>query len=104
MSLELYIGNDNEIELSGLADARGNYQNDATVTVTLKTLAGANVTGQSWPTSMTYVTASDGVYRAVLDDGIGLSVNNSVRAHVDVSAGGLTAHWEVPVRAVVRKG
>lgn len=104
MSLTLYIGNDCEIELYGLADARGSYQNDATVEVTLKTLSGVNVSGQSWPLTLAYVAGSDGVYRGVLQDTIDVSVNDALRAHVDVSAGGLTAHWEKQVIAVVRKG
>ena len=103
MSETLYIGNDNEIELSGLADARGVYQNDALVNVTLKTLAGVNVAGQVWPLTLTYVTGSNGVYRGVLQDALVVTVNDSLRAHVDVTAGGLTAHFEKQVVVAVRK-
>lgn len=103
-NLTLLIGNHNEIQLNGLNDARNVYQNDAVVSVTLKTLAGANVAGQTWPFTLSYVTGSNGVYRGLLQPTLSVQANDSLRANVDVSAGGLVAHWEKQVKAKVRKG
>jgi hypothetical protein len=44
------------------------FQNDATVEVTLYTdeARTTEVAGQVWPTTMDYVAASNGLYRAIL--------------------------------------
>lgn len=104
MTAKFLIANDNEIQLIGLADARGTYQNAGTVEVTIKDRDGAEVAGQTWPLTLSYVSGSEGDYRGVLDAALDVSVNDSIRAHVDVTAGGLAAHWEIQITAVVRKG
>lgn len=103
MSLVLYIDNDNRIKLSGLKDADDTYQNSATVTVTLKDASGNEVSGQSWPLTMSYVSGSDGNYQAVLDDGLSLTAGQRLTAVVDVSSSGLTAEREAPVVALTRE-
>ena len=81
-----YVLSDNEIMLDGLALSDGTYQNDATVTVTLYDSAGVEVTGESWPLSMAYVSASDGDYKATLADTLGVTENKKYRAVVTAVA------------------
>lgn len=101
--LTLYIDNDNRIKLVGLADADNTYQNSATVQVTLKDDQGNNLAGQTWPLALSYVAASNGDYKEVLQDTIsGLTNGDDITAVVDVESGGLTAHWEIPVKAGTR--
>lgn len=102
MPLTLYVDNDNRIKLSGLVDADGAYQNSATVTVTLLERDGTEVTGETWPLTMSYSSGSDGNYTAVLQDTLSVTSGQRLIARVSVSSGGLNAEWEEPVVAVDR--
>lgn len=55
-------------EVEGIADQDGEYQDDATVTIEALTQRGssADVTGLTLPLTLTYVPASDGVYRGLI--------------------------------------
>ncbi len=104
MAQALYKSNDNLLEIDGLKNAATDaYIDDATVTVTLVDAEGAEVTGQSWPTTMSYVASSNGKYRAVLKDA--LSVTNLDRYTAKITADGgsdLLGYWEFPLSAIVR--
>lgn len=93
----LYVGNDMLLEVAGLRDdVTGDYLNAATVTVTLKTSAGVNVSGQAWPLALAYVTGSNGVYRATLIDTLSLTANSRYVATVIADAGdGKRAQWDL---------
>ncbi len=72
--------------------------NDATV----KNKSGVEVTGQSWPLTLTYVTGSDGVYQGVLESALEVNVNDRLNVEVTVDApGNLDAFFKV--LAVVRQ-
>jgi hypothetical protein len=67
----LYISNDTQIDVTGLSNADdSSYLNTATVTATLKDASGAEVSGVSWPLTLSYETASDGNYSATIDKAI----------------------------------
>lgn len=93
----LYVGSDNVIEVAGLQnELSGAFLNSVTVTVTLKDAAGSNVTGDSWPKTMTYLTGSNGVYRATL--GYALSLTAGIRYTATIAANGgagLRAQWDI---------
>lgn len=93
----LYYGSDMLLEVAGLRDdVTGDYLNTATVTVTLKTATGVNVTGETWPLAMTYVTSSNGVYRATLKDTLSLTANARYVATVSADGGaGKMARWDL---------
>lgn len=101
----LYVGNDMLLEVSGLRDdVTGDYLNAATVTVTLKDSAGVNVTGETWPLALAYVTSSNGVYRATLKDTLSLTANARYVATVIADGGeGKRAQWELDVVARTRR-
>jgi hypothetical protein len=100
----LLAGNDLVFEVRELRDVvAGSYLNAATTTCTLKTAAGVNVTGQSWPLTMTYVASSDGVYRATLPYTLGIAASARYTLHLDIDAGaGKRGHWEIPCLCRVR--
>lgn len=91
-----FVGNTNVLKLRGLKSALDDeYINDATVSVTVKTVAGVNVTGQTWPTTMGYVANSDGDYRALLESDLAVVAGVKYLAFIEANAGGeAIGHWE----------
>jgi len=84
----VYIENDNLIQLTGLQDAATSvYVNNATVTVTVTDRKGVNVSGQSWPLTLSYVASSNGNYEGTLEDGLVLSIGQKYEAKVVADAG-----------------
>jgi len=101
----IYKANDNLLKLLSLKKASdGSYINSgASVQVTLKNSAGSDVSGQTWPTSMTYVAASNGDYTAVLEDELVLTEEETYDAIITVDAGsGLKAEFTLKVTAKIR--
>ncbi|MER9355555.1 hypothetical protein NKI61_19995 [Mesorhizobium sp. M0514] len=96
MTCIVYVANTNVIELDGLKSAiEDEFVNDATVSVTVKDEAGAEVTGQTWPEAMAYVAVSDGLYRGIIEDGVEMTAGTTYVAHIDVDAGAdRVGHWE----------
>ena len=85
--LTAYLNSDNVITLNGLIDAvDSSYQNTATVQVTLTDYNGNEVTGETWPLTMNYVSASNGDYRATLVDTLNVS-EGSYTATITADAG-----------------
>lgn len=99
----IYKDNPTVIELTGLADAiTDDLSNTATVTITVKDAAGANVAGTAWPVTMAYIQSSEGGYRATLAKTLVLVANTVYYAHIDATQGTLTGHWEIPLKAMAR--
>ena len=94
-----YYKNDTLLELTGLKDeVTDAYINTATVTATVKNAAGTAVTGQSWPLTLGYVTASDGDYLGVLEAALSVAVGDRLTVEVTVDAGsGRDAFFAIPV-------
>lgn len=104
-TLTLYLGNDMALEVDALRDqATSSYINGATVAVTLKDMDGTNVTGETWPLSLPYVSSSNGKYRATLAYNLGVSVNERYVATITVDAGaGKRARWDADVVVAPRR-
>ncbi len=100
----IYINNDNLLSVSDLKnEATGVYINDAAVTMTLKDSTGSEVSGQTWPATMTYVSSSNGVYRGTLEDGLSLTEGQSYTAEITADAGSdQIANWSITMTAVKR--
>lgn len=104
--LELYINNNNVIELQALTNtATGLVDNGATVTVALQDADGNAVVGQDWPASMSYVSGSEGNYRATLDSDLVMTPGRIYTAVVLVSGSGSgeVARWDAEFRAKTRR-
>ncbi len=79
------------------------YQNSATVTVTLLDRDEAEVSGETWPLSMSYIASSSGVYRATLSKDLVLTKNRPYTARVLADAGlGLVGRWDFALTAAAR--
>lgn len=101
-----FVANTNNLTLQGLKDAlSGAFINDATVTVTVKTAAGVDLGGASWPMTMDYVSASDGDYRAVLSAALPFLNGKHYVAYIEAQAGGSpprVGNWVMKFKAEVR--
>lgn len=96
MANVFYFGNDHLIEVAGLQEVAGAaaYINDATVSVTVKTKAGATVAG---PIGMPYVAASDGLYQGTLPDDMAVTLGVEYVAEITADGGaGLKGFWQYP--------
>lgn len=100
----LLDNNDSIIEVYDLKnELTGDFLNTATVQVTLKDATGTNVTGDTWPKTLAYVTASSGIYRATLLYSLGLTADSRYTATVTADAGaGLRAEWNLDCVCRVR--
>lgn len=99
MTMAVYVSNTNLLELAGLKSfIEDAFVNDADVTVTLVDAAGEEVAGQTWPTAMDYIVASDGNYRAILKDTLEMVAKAHYVAQIRADAGtDRVGYWEFPV-------
>lgn len=104
MSQVIYYQNSNIIELRGLKNVvTGEYLDAASVTVTLLDSSDSEVTGESWPLTMDYVTSSSGIYRATLSSSLGVSKASNYTAVIEADGGvGLAGKWEVALKCLQR--
>ena len=102
-TLLAYVSNDNQLRVDGLRDADDAYINAATVSCTGVTDADGNqVSGDSFPKTLTYVTASDGNYRGTLQQTLALVDGETYTATITVDGSGLQARFDVPFTARAR--
>lgn len=100
----LLIGNDNSLELNGLRNAITDaFVNGATVAAVLKDMKGVDLAGQTWPLTLPYVAASDGCYRAILEDSLTLKHDQNYKLQIAAQGDGLTATWEAIIKAEIRR-
>jgi len=96
----IWIANDNLLRLRGLKNTKtGAYENSATVTARVVNAAGADVSGQSWPVTLTYVPSSNGDYDATLEDALVLTDETQYTVKVWAVASGLQGYWPLPLLA-----
>ncbi len=101
----IYLSNDNLLSIEGLMNSSsGSYMNDATVTATLKDSGGTNVSGQTFPVSLAYITATNGNYQATLENTLTMVEGNIYTATISAtsSSGGLSAQWDLQLTATKR--
>ena len=100
----LYLDNDMVLQATVSNGLTSTAINSATVTATVLDATGTAVTLStgSWPVTLSYVSASSGVYRGTLPYHMGVVDGDSLTAHVTIAAGtGLHAEFYTPL--VVRK-
>lgn len=85
-----YINSDNVIQLDVFYDAlNGVYLNAGTVTASMKDLSGTNVSGESWPISLSYVAESNGKYQATVDKDLVLVEGQTYFIEITASQSGI---------------
>ena len=88
--------NDMLVEVDKLQDSSDDtFVNAATVTAVLKDSDGVNVTGQSMPISLSYVSASDGKYQGIFDSVVNLDDGDTGTVEITAVQGTLDAFWEL---------
>lgn len=105
MARILYYLNDNLIEVDGLKDSTAAGYADGSATVILASIKDANgavVPGLTFPIDLTYVAASSGKFRAVIDKALALVPEAAYTAYIDAVYGTLDGHWEMPLTCKVR--
>lgn len=103
----LYVGNTSIIEVDGLADQDGAYQNDATVTLQslVDKRTGVAVSGVTVPLTLSYVASSNGKYQGTIPYDAAITAGRTYLATVQaISASGQRARWVETVIAQVRTG
>lgn len=86
--LTLFTENDNVLELNGLiSSTTSTYQNSGVgVVATLYTTTGSEVSGQTWPTALSYVASSNGIYRATLSNSLQVTKGDEYKATITAIA------------------
>ena len=87
----VYLGNDHILTVSGLRDGiAGTYYDDGdgSLSVTVKDESGDALSGVSWPVALSYVAASQGVFRATLPSEMSFEEGDNLVAHVTGTLGG----------------
>lgn len=99
----LLVGNDQSITVEGVTDSdSGEYIEDAVIQARLYNLDGTEVSGASWPITLSY-TGSLGTYRGVLEDAIALEPDTAYELDISVTApGDLVSHYRETMYAQYR--
>ena len=96
-----YIGSDNVLRLDIFRDEiEGEYLNSATVTATVRDLAGNEITGVSWPITLTYVASSNGRYQATVDAAASVTENSQYYVYYTAVQGSIDKQFRRRVIAV----
>jgi hypothetical protein len=99
--VQLYAGGGDEfLRASRLHDATSNtYFFAAAVAARLRTLAGDDVAGATWPLTLQRVPGGRGAYRGVVPGGVTLTPNEGYRVTLTADDGATQATWELVVTA-----
>jgi len=98
-----YLSADNVVQLGGFQNAiDSSYLNSATVTCTIKDTSGTAVTGISWPVTLDYVAASNGIYRATIDKAIVLTYGSIYHVEITAAESGIDGFWRIPIQATYK--
>ena len=94
----IYINTDTMFTVTGVYNEQSkSYVNDAVVTLTLLDDAGDEITGMTWPATMSYVASSDGDYERNIVEGIGAVAGTTGTAVVHIVGDGLESNLRLPV-------
>lgn len=101
-----YIGVDRVVTYGGMQNPiTAAYINDGTVTCQIVDLAGTAVTptGFTWPVTLDYVAASDGIYRATIDKAIAITDGKSYFLEITATAAGVDDFRRIALTATYRE-
>lgn len=69
--------------------------------MTLKDSDGVEISGETWPKTLTYESASDGRYKCTLAAALALVAGKTYYGHITATQGGVTRFWKKPFLAMV---
>ena len=95
----VYMASHNLIELQELTDgASGSAITTATVTAVIKDSSGTNVSGETWPLTLSHVSA--GTYRGTVSSAVSLTRHAKYTCYVTATTtGGVVRVFELPLVA-----
>ena len=95
----IFISSDNLIIADNVRNlATGANVNDAAVTISVSGANGVAVSGQTWPTTLSFITGSSGKYRGTLTDSMNVTENTRYYGTLVISGGaGLKLTTNVPI-------
>ena len=105
--VKLYIGNSNVLQLGTTDDPvansiTGTTDTGATVTGTIYDMDDAEVTGETWPVTLSH--NSGGIYQAVLSDSLSLTEHTNYQIVINATgSAGENGKWTVVKKAEVRE-
>lgn len=102
--MTVFVANANMLTLSGLKSVLDGILNGATVEVTIRNLAGEEMTGPGWPPfplAMEPVDDSEGDYRVVFDEDVPWEAGRSYEALIRAEGGMGT--WRLQFRPRIRR-
>lgn len=103
MSQILFVGNSNDIEISGLRnEATGSIVTGATITARVLDSSGDPIDGQEWPLALPAVSGEPGTYRGQVSHAAELVARGRYTIQIDISGGGMVAALRVPAVALTR--
>lgn len=101
--VKLYVDNDNNVGLDGLVNpVDGEYVNDAVVELTLLDASGVELTGQAWPLTLVYVTASNGDYEGIIESTVVAVAGATGTMQIVATRGALVAEFELEYEFATR--
>ncbi len=101
---QIFRDNDHILRLDELKDVGlDSFINDASVVATLKDADGNDVSGQTWPATMTYVVASDGRYEATLENALDIDPGTFYEAFIVATKDSLVGTWELKMQGMRRR-
>jgi len=84
----LIVGSDNLVKVVDLYDvAAASYVTSATVEGTLYDKSGTEVTGVTWPITLSYQAGTDGEYHGVIPDAANITAGKRYSLHIEADDG-----------------
>lgn len=104
--MDAFVANDNTVRLTGARTTRLDTGEDvyldagATVTFRVQSMSYVDVTGETWPVTMSYIAGSQGDFIGVLRDTVVLDAGLEYRFVGQVD-NGVDQHgsWDIPLHA-----
>jgi len=99
----IYLESSELIELIGLIDTSGPadvYVNDADCTLRVLDASGAEVAGENWPITMSYVAGSNGDYQATIGHTVQLIEGQEYAAKIVADSGSVRLTKKTPMKAI----
>lgn len=102
-TLVIYCGNTTILELQELTNTLTDAAvTNATVTATIETAQGTDVTGQTFPLTLSHVAA--GTYRGTIENDLAIVAGRTYTATIDATVSGVgVGHWETKIKAAERE-
>ncbi len=100
MSFKLFLNNDNILTADQLTNTvtKSNLNNASAIVTIALAATSANISGETWPLTLSYVTGSSGKYRATLADTLVVTENTKYIGTLVIDAGnGLRGQWVLPI-------